>query len=309
MVPRLTSSPAGATAEPPASAPAYQVWARALWAPLDLAELAGVCSAPVFAGLPFDAASVRTRRSIDWDDFCVACERLEALCGGPEACQQLLATSYHLVLPELRAFAGALAGPATFARLMIEGVSPLVYQGCAFSLRELGRDHVRVSLRLRPGARPSLTFFRATVGELRGLPRHLGLPPAIVSADVGPEHGDYDVALPPSRSLASRTLSVARQGVQLVLGLAPDGTKISLALGEPSVGDATGRLEAAAEAWQLTARQREVLAPVVEGASNKEIAVMLDCAENTVELHITRILGKAKVPSRARLIAHFWSKL
>jgi DNA-binding CsgD family transcriptional regulator len=299
----------GPTLAEPARAASYQVWARALWAPLALADLAGLCSDRVFMDLPFDAVSVRARRSIDWDDFCVACERLEELCGGPEACQHLLATSYHLVLPELRSFAGLLARPATFARLMIEGVSPLIYQGCAFSLEELERDRIRVSLRLRPGARPSLTFFRATIGELRALPRHIGLPPAIVSADVGPEHGNYDVLLPPSQSLATRTLRVARQGVRFVLGLAPDGAEIALTFGETTNTDPCWRLHAAAEAWQLTTRQREILASVVDGSSNKEVALALACAENTVELHVTQILKKAGVTSRARLIAHYWSRL
>jgi DNA-binding NarL/FixJ family response regulator len=76
--------------------------------------------------------------------------------------------------------------------------------------------------------------------------------------------------------------------------------------GEPDVDE---RLRRAAAVWQLTSRQRDVLRPLVEGASNKEIARDLTCAENTVELHVTRLFAKAGVASRGRLMARFWSQL
>jgi len=44
---------------------------------------------------------------------------------------------------------------------------------------------------------------------------------------------------------------------------------------------------------------------VVAGRANKEIANELDCADNTIELHITRLLRKAEVTSRTQLIARF----
>jgi DNA-binding CsgD family transcriptional regulator len=280
---------------------------------LDLAALAGISQEGVFDDLPFDALSVRKLSRISWDDFCVASERLEARCGCPEECQRLLAEGYDQVLPEFRTLVGGLLSPLNFARMVIEGVSPLVYQGCAFSLHSLGNDRIRVELRLRAGARPSLTFFRATVGELRALPRHLGLPAAEVSADFSAVHGRYDVTLPPSQSVADRALGRARDAVRIVLGMAPDGEPITLCFGGPAdygvVKDLSQRLELATRTWQLTAKQRDVLGAVVEGASNKEIAAGMGCAENTVELHVTQLLRRARVSSRTRLLALFWSKL
>lgn len=298
----------------------YQVWARALWAVLDLAALAGVKQDGVFEGLPFDATSVRLMRTVNWSDFCLTCERLEAQFESPEECQRLFADCYHQVLPEFRTLIGGLMSPLTFARMTIEGVSPFVYQGCSFSLRSLSPDRIRVELRLRAGARPSLTFFRATVGELRALPRHLGLAPAEVSAEFGPTHGNYIVTLPPSRSLTDRARAKTRDCVvRLVLGIAEDGEPMTLSFGGPAVGNteaesvgasASGaRLDAATRAWQLTPKQREVLKAVIEGASNKEIASDLGCAENTVESHVTKLLRQARVSSRGRLLAHFWSRL
>jgi DNA-binding NarL/FixJ family response regulator len=45
----------------------------------------------------------------------------------------------------------------------------------------------------------------------------------------------------------------------------------------------------------------------VQGLSNKEIAQRLDCAENTVELHVTQLLRKAGASSRTKVVAQFWA--
>lgn len=252
----------------------YHVWARALRAYLDLAKLARVPVDGAFEGMPFDAASLRALWVVRWDDFCTVTERLEELCGGPEPSRQLLRQSYHQTLPELRSLVGNVICPVSFTRIAVGVLSPVVYQGCAFSVKDLGQHRVRIELRLRAGARPSRTFFRATVGELEALPRHLGLPPAVVSAELSDVHGDYDVLL---------------------------------RAGESPRPELDSRLTAAEATWRLTSRQAEVLRHVAQGASNKEIARELGCAENTVELHVTKLLHKASVPSRTRLIARFWA--
>src|SRR5512133_2155668 len=53
------------------------------------------------------------------------------------------------------------------------------------------------------------------------------------------------------------------------------------------------RLEAARARWSLTPKQAEVVALLAEGNCNKTIAEALDCAEATVELHVTAILSKS----------------
>lgn len=281
----------------------YCVWARALWAYLDLAALARVPVHGAFRGMPFDAETLRMRWTVSWDDFCTVTERLEQLCGGPERCQALLQQSYHEVLPELHSLIGSLMCPVSFTRLAIGVISPIVYQGCEFSVKDAGRNRVHIALRLRSGARPSPTFFRATVGELEALPRHLGLGPAVVSAELSAVHGDYDVLLPASRSVADRALDAAR-GLALPFSLAQNARGRSDGEQRPRIDS---RLRSAEASWSLTLRQAEVLSHVVQGASNKEIAQQLGCAENTVELHVTQLLRKARVPSRMRLMAQFWA--
>ena len=52
----------------------------------------------------------------------------------------------------------------------------------------------------------------------------------------------------------------------------------------------------------LTPRQRDVLALLREGKSNKEIARVLELAEGTVKLHVTAILKALNVNNRTRAV-------
>jgi DNA-binding CsgD family transcriptional regulator len=61
------------------------------------------------------------------------------------------------------------------------------------------------------------------------------------------------------------------------------------------------------ERWKLTPKQAEVLRHVVEGRSNTAIAGLLGCVERTVELHVTALLDKAGVDSRAALVARLFT--
>ncbi|HTN53745.1 MAG TPA: helix-turn-helix transcriptional regulator [Anaeromyxobacter sp.] len=73
----------------------------------------------------------------------------------------------------------------------------------------------------------------------------------------------------------------------------------------PRLGE---RAEAFAARHRLSPRQREVLAELVTGTSNKTIAARLRCAESTVELHVTSLLARTGAASRAGLVARFWSE-
>ncbi len=69
---------------------------------------------------------------------------------------------------------------------------------------------------------------------------------------------------------------------------------------------AFARVQALAGRWGLTAREAEVLERLVQGETNKAISARLGCAERTVEVHVTHVLGKAQVESRSALIAKFF---
>lgn len=75
-----------------------------------------------------------------------------------------------------------------------------------------------------------------------------------------------------------------------------------------NVGTASvARQSHAQRSWGLTSRESAVLGLVAEGKTNASIARDLSCAERTVELHVTRLLNKARVANRASLVARFWS--
>jgi FixJ family two-component response regulator len=60
---------------------------------------------------------------------------------------------------------------------------------------------------------------------------------------------------------------------------------------------------AARERWQqLSPREREVLALIVEGLSNKAIARVLDLSPRTVETHRAHVFEKLQVDSLAQLV-------
>jgi DNA-binding NarL/FixJ family response regulator len=56
----------------------------------------------------------------------------------------------------------------------------------------------------------------------------------------------------------------------------------------------------------LTARERQVLALIAEGATNRQIGAALFMAEKTASVHVSRILSKLGVRSRtqAAAVAH-----
>ncbi|HVW47503.1 MAG TPA: response regulator transcription factor, partial [Solirubrobacterales bacterium] len=61
-----------------------------------------------------------------------------------------------------------------------------------------------------------------------------------------------------------------------------------------------------ADPFGLTPRERQVLAALAEGATNREIAARLYMAEKTASVHVSRILAKLGVRSRteAAAVAH-----
>jgi DNA-binding NarL/FixJ family response regulator len=60
----------------------------------------------------------------------------------------------------------------------------------------------------------------------------------------------------------------------------------------------------ATRAPDVTPREREVLALLAEGLTNREIASRLVVSEHTVHRHVTNILRKLGLPSRAAAAAH-----
>ena len=75
----------------------------------------------------------------------------------------------------------------------------------------------------------------------------------------------------------------------------------------PVNGDGNGRApEAQEDPFGLTPRERQVLALLAEGATNRQIGAALFMAEKTASVHVSRILAKLGVQGRtqAAAVAH-----
>ncbi len=107
--------------------------------------------------------------------------------------------------------------------------------------------------------------------------------PAVRAGAAGYVYKDVD---PPALAAAIRSVHAGH-----VL-LHPDVARL-LAEGDAHAGSA-----------ELTAREREVLAQVARGRSNREIARALSLSEKTVKTHVSAILGKLGVQDRTQAALH-----
>ena len=83
--------------------------------------------------------------------------------------------------------------------------------------------------------------------------------------------------------------------------VAPGWPAYLLAIGRRSDG-ISARVMQAQRAWGLSVRQARVLELLATGASNKEIATSLACAEATIETHVTELFRRSGARSRAGLV-------
>jgi DNA-binding CsgD family transcriptional regulator len=67
------------------------------------------------------------------------------------------------------------------------------------------------------------------------------------------------------------------------------------------------RLRRVIREHQLTVTEARIFARLIRGDANKDIATKERSALRTVEVHVTAVMKKCRVASRARLIAWFWT--
>lgn len=83
------------------------------------------------------------------------------------------------------------------------------------------------------------------------------------------------------------------------LRLAAPGEPADVAVVAPHAAGAD-----AVDTFQLTARERDVLALLAEGASNKEIARALGISVHTAKFHVGSLLDKLDATGRTDAVAH-----
>jgi DNA-binding NarL/FixJ family response regulator len=109
---------------------------------------------------------------------------------------------------------------------------------------------------------------------------------------------------------ASEALAAARRlgSAWLTEEVESLAARARLQLGEkaPAPAAAASNGDEADDPFGLTPRERDVLALVAAGATNREIGERLHMAEKTASVHVSRILAKLNVRSRteAAAVAH-----
>jgi len=117
-----------------------------------------------------------------------------------------------------------------------------------------------------------------------------------------------ETALEKARKLGARWLEdeLVALGQRARLELAPGDRDSDSGAGSGAGAGAGSNGDAGEDPFGLTARERQVLALVAEGATNRQIGAALFMAEKTASVHVSRILSKLGVRSRtqAAAVAH-----
>ncbi len=74
------------------------------------------------------------------------------------------------------------------------------------------------------------------------------------------------------------------------------------------IEEINARIRATCVRGPLTPREREVLALLLEGLQNKEIAARLGMGERTAKFHVSNILAKAGAENRVQLVTGKWTR-
>jgi DNA-binding CsgD family transcriptional regulator/tetratricopeptide (TPR) repeat protein len=121
-------------------------------------------------------------------------------------------------------------------------------------------------------------------------------------AEAAVEAEDRAAAVAPARAALETARSLGARWLAEEVEALAQRARLQLEQGE----DAAIEDEAQEEPFGLTPRERQVLALIAEGATNRQIGAALFMAEKTASVHVSRILGKLGVQSRtqAAAVAH-----
>ncbi len=119
------------------------------------------------------------------------------------------------------------------------------------------------------------------------------------------EAGDRAAAAAPARAALDAAERLGAAWLAGEVAALRDRARLELSA-ESGVPEAVNGAGADADPFGLTARERQVLALIAEGATNRQIGAALFMAEKTASVHVSRILSKLGVRSRtqAAAVAH-----
>jgi DNA-binding CsgD family transcriptional regulator len=295
-----------------------EVSVRILHFTFDLARTAGIDESSLTDGLRSVALRDGKRPDwIDWDDLIEVIERFERAVGGQAGIERAFRDAVPTAYPEFRAFASVFVRPIPLFRFAMTRLIPTMYRNMRIDeIESLGGDRVRWRQTIPEPYRASATFHRGSIPFAEVFPRHLDLPEArVVEANITPRTADFVVDFPPSdridvrgaRAVSSAASVLAAQLEEAFATIAATvrsepHTNGALRSEAAPVGSTNGALRDWADRLELSPRQRDVFALLVEGRANKDIAAALHCSERNIEFHVGRILRAARVTSRSELL-------
>ncbi len=219
---------------------------------------------------------------VSWGEHALLIERFAEAMGGPGALEAVFERDQREAMPLLALLVASVLDPVDLYRLMDEVFAPSLYPMFVIQFRVRDDGTLEVEGHLPEPYRPSRAFMHAMVWLHRGAPRMIGLPASVLVAETTGRSVRMRITPPRRASPAGSVVDVSRD-------------------------ELAARVAERAAAWSLTPRQREVLAGVAEGLTNKELCERLGCSLPTVETHMSALLRKAGAMSRGELTAALWS--
>jgi DNA-binding CsgD family transcriptional regulator len=286
-----------------------EVSVRMLHLAIDLARAGGVDEAALLADLPSVVPQDGKHPEwFDWDDFVEIFDRLSRMAGGPEAFGRLTRLAMPTAYPDLRAFAAIFPDPlAHFAFVQMRLMHTWFRHIEVKELERFADGRIRWRQTIPEPHRESVFFLQAAAMFAKLLPVHLGLPDAEVEiTSLTPREAEYIARftlLPvPADGAHPGSAATALMGAQLDDAFLHIAETLRSVAPPERISSAPPTPIEWAEKLELSPRQREVFALLVEARANKDIASMLHCSERNVEFHVGRILRAARVSSRAELL-------
>jgi DNA-binding NarL/FixJ family response regulator len=120
------------------------------------------------------------------------------------------------------------------------------------------------------------------------------------------ETGDRDAAGAAARTAIEVATRLGAKWLEEEARALGERARLSLSAGDAVAAVSDGNGAEPQDPFGLTPRERQVLALIAEGATNRQIGAALYMAEKTASVHVSRILAKLGVQSRtqAAAVAH-----
>jgi DNA-binding CsgD family transcriptional regulator len=241
----------------------------------------------------------QTRERVDWDQYVDMLDRVRELAGSAAEMSRIFG-SHPGADPQLGRIARMFLNPRQLYRFLVLTFATAGFSHVQSSLEDLGRDRIRIRTVLPRQYRDGTSFFECCVGGLKVFPRYIELPAAEVEPTITSHEACFDLKLPSSRTLVARMAPAVRAALDELTFYADEIRDLTLGA---SSSDGPAVIDRASRRFSLTRRQRDVATLLMRGASNKEIASTLGCAERTVELHVTALMRKTSTTNRTQLAA------